>query len=246
VSNRETGLIAQRGGVIVADSSLVRDPRPNLKPSPSSGQFFGAGAIAVSGGQLTLSASALVNSRSMGIFERDSGTIATVTATLIDGVALDQSGAYGRGVNVQDGAKVELTGSAILRTHDVGLGAFGGEVIATDCLISETDHGTIQPPHGIGVAAAFSSKFTAVRTTIAASADIGLLVSGSSTYVTGSFLSNNPIAVNVQDGSSLIEQNEPSDDPLAAVISKDTHFVANETRVGSGAVPIPEPGGAVE
>jgi hypothetical protein len=53
-------------------------------------------------------------------------------------------------------------------------------------------------------------------------------------------LSGNNVGVHVQDGATLVESDTASDDPLAVAVSKDTQFVANATRVGSGTVPLPQ------
>lgn len=48
------------------------------------------------------------------------------------------------------------------------------------------------------------------------------------------------VSHHVQDGASLVDSDTVSDDPLAVAVSKDSQFVDNATRVGSGIVPLPQ------
>ena len=98
---------------------------------------------------------------------------------------------------------------------------------------------------GIGVLLAGGVTGTITSSTITGSEGIGIASSAAGALVSHSTLSRNTVAVHVQDGASLFESDTASDDPLAVAVSKDTQFVDNSTRVGSGPVPlqqVPAPG----
>ena len=60
--------------------------------------------------------------------------------------------------------------------------------------------------------------------------------------MTESVVRDNAVGVHVQEGSFLDEQDEaPEDpDPLAVVMSK-TDLSGNETKIGQGVLPLPDP-----
>ena len=93
---------------------------------------------------------------------------------------------------------------------------------------------------GIGVLLSGGVTGTITSSTITGSAGIGLASSAAGGLLSRSTLSRNTVAVHVQDGASLVESDTAGDDPLAVAVSKDTKFVDNRTRVGSGTVPLPE------
>ena len=111
-----------------------------------------------------------------------------------------------------------------------------GSLTLTDSTVSNTKHDP-SGNFGIGVLLAGGVTGTITSSTITGSEGIGIASSASGALVSHSTLSRNTVAVHVQDGASLFESDTASDDPLAVAVSKDTQFVDNSTRVGSGTVP---------
>ena len=247
VETRIFGLLVQLEAEIVADASLVAMTMSAIGANDFGDQPYGLAAAVLPGAHLTLTSSSLVHNRSMGVFVRGEGASASLTGTLVDDTLPGDDGAFGRGINVQDGARLDVISSAVLRSHDTGIIAFGSQFVLTDSVVAATARGS-SPEWGdkiaIDVAVAVGSHLEANGSTLSASPDIGLIVSASSAFMSGGFLANNSIALHVQDGSVLVEQDAPSPDPLTVVISSQTRFLANQTRLGTGVVPMPTPMGA--
>ena len=232
VGNRTMGLLAQRRGEITAASSVVRDTLPALGPGALGDALYGLGAAVLPGARLTLSSSAVVNNRAMGIFERGEGASVTLTGVLIDRMQTDENGAYGRGINTQDGSVLDVRSSAILHAKEGGVVVFGSYATIADSTLSDTEPGGADHLAS-SLVAALGARLEARGTTVASSADIGVVVSGwAGPLFSKCLLSSNPIALNVQDGSTLEERSEPSPDQLTVVVSPDTHFVGRPNARG--------------
>jgi hypothetical protein len=244
VSNRTMGVLAQMGGEMDVTDSVIRDGLPALEPTLIEDEeyYYGLGAAVLPGSRLSLTSSALLHNRAMSVFVRGVAASATINGTLIDDTLVDEDGIYGRGINVQDGASLDLFGSAVLRSHDTGVVVFGSDATVTDSVVAQTqrDQGATQTP-ALALAAADGAHLEVTRTTLSGSVDIGVLVSRASGFITGVVLARNAIGLHVQDGSILVEQATPSTDPLTVVVAPNTRFVGNEARLGAGILPIPSP-----
>ena len=72
---------------------------------------------------------------------------------------------------------------------------------------------------------------------------IAVVVSAASATLTHSLIARSTIAIHVQRGTNLVTGDAPPTVPgtLACFVANDTRFVDNQTRIGSGFVPLPEP-----
>ncbi len=229
--------LAGAGASATLSGSLVRDTVP---AGDGSGGF---GIAAQEGATLTLDGVGLIANNRVGLFLADAGTSATVSNSVIRDTQAD-GGTRGRGVNVQMGATCDLHGTAILDNRQVGLFLFGDGTAATlaDSLIA----GTLPDADGTfghGIEAIASAKVVVPGSVLSANHTVGLVFSTSGGTVSGSRIESNAIGVNVQDGSTLEERaTVPTDvGATSVVISKDTKFVSNGSRVGNGLVPLPTP-----
>lgn len=113
----QSGLLARTGGSITARSSVVRGTMPGAD------RLFGMGAWADGGGKLILERTALVDNASYGVGLIDAPSAATLKDVLIRGTQSQktQEGGLGRGVNVEDGAAVEIDGVSIVENDGEGL-----------------------------------------------------------------------------------------------------------------------------
>ena len=91
---------------------------------------------------------------------------------------------------------------------------------------------------GIGVLFGGDATGTVETSTITGSKGIGVTAAAAGAFVVHTTISRNVVGVHTQDGTSL-SQGDVAGDPLALVISNDTRFVDNMTRVGSGVLPLP-------
>jgi hypothetical protein len=72
---------------------------------------------------------------------------------------------------------------------------------------------------------------------------IAVAVSAATATITRSLVARSTIGINVQAGTSLETGDVPPASPvaLACFVTNDTRFVDDQTRVGSGLVPLPAP-----
>src|SRR5439155_18785430 len=148
------------------------------------------------------------------------------------------TGEVGRGIEVDDGGRVDLFLSAIVRSHEVGILAYDAAgFTATDTTISETSTGAGGAfGHGLTV---LDLPVQLTRVTITRSASVGALFSFGGGAIRGSIFSGNGVGLHAQDGSQITATDDPPSDPLQVAVSADTRFLGNSSRVGAGAVPLP-------
>jgi hypothetical protein len=238
ISPRGVGIQVQDTGTLDFASSLVLGVRPQPKLD-AKGHDYGFGITVGKGSTFTATRSTIERASSVALLA-ESGTL------LLDGVLIRQTqasrrGESGRGISAQDGAKVTIARSAVMDNLEAGIilidGA--GSLTLTDSTVSNTKHDP-SGNFGIGVLLAGGVTGTITSSTITGSEGIGVASSAAGGLVSHSTLSRNTVAVHVQDGASLVESDTASDEPLTVAVSKDTQFVENSTRVGSGAVPLPQ------
>jgi hypothetical protein len=109
----EVGLAVTQGATVIVRDTTVEGTLPNGDGD------FGAGAVALPGGELTLERVAVVASRTYGLAAFGEGARVTASASLVSGVEPGTQG-LARGVSAQDGASLELDDSALVAAHTNG------------------------------------------------------------------------------------------------------------------------------
>jgi hypothetical protein len=240
VGNRVMGIYAQLGGAVTVRESLIQGTLPSLGPTDFGDAHYGVGVGVLPGSRLDAVDTAVVGNREMSLFVRGPGAAVTLGRVLVTDTLYDADDRYGRGINVQDGASLDAVDSAVLRSTEVGLVSFGSSVTLTGSTIGYTTRGA-DGVLAIGLVAALGGRVELRGSTLTGNQDVGLIVASSAAYMSGGFVSGNAIGAHVQDGSSLVVDEAASGDALTCVVSPDTSFVGNATRIGSGTVPLPTP-----
>jgi hypothetical protein len=233
--------VAGAGGVLTVRESLAVEPVAGHGKPNEAGAI---GAYAIGGATAELEATSFVDPVGAGLLADGAGTTLRATGVLVSGPQPNDSGYFGRGAIAQNGGAVEMDRSALGGLREVGVlladgGAslrLNGSTIGPTALASD---GVM----GHGIVAYGGSRLILEDTTVASSASIGMVLSASGAFVRGSFIKGNAVGVQVQDGSVLLEADAASSEPGAVVISSDTSFVANGSRVGSGVIALPAPVG---
>ena len=145
------------------------------------------------------------------------------------------------GAGVASGGLLTLRSSAIVDNVQSGLVASGPG--ARTLLESSFVGGTIPEAggaYGHGIVVLGGSSLVA-RKAIITDNQIGLAFDASAGIVTNTLVQRNAVGIQAQQGSTLTEAREPPGDPTPSVVlvTEDTRFIDNQTRVGSGAVPLP-------
>jgi hypothetical protein len=81
------------------------------------------------------------------------------------------------------------------------------------------------------------------RTTVRNAKGAALLFAGSTGAISASLIEDNAVALHAQDGSELVEADEAPAELVehAVVVTRSTVFKDNETRIGQGVLPLPQP-----
>ncbi|MEM1415007.1 MAG: hypothetical protein AAGH15_08915 [Myxococcota bacterium] len=168
-------------GEVALSDAVVRDTRAVERDGSS-----GLGITVQFGARLRLERALLEGNRTLGILVRDAGSRATLTDVVVrDTRPQESDGSFGRALDVETGARLELTRGLVERNHDVGIFAFGAEtnvelvdVVVRDTLPRQND-GT--GGGGVGVQAGASLGIT--RGLVQSNREVGLLVAGAGTRV---------------------------------------------------------------
>jgi hypothetical protein len=148
----------------------------------------------------------------------------------------------GSGVALGEGGTIEIERLIVERTLGIGVLAVRGagsvfrlkKSVVRDTLLSP------KFSFGYGIAGGAGSTIELEDTVISGSPVVGLAGVGGAGRVAGGAFVRNRVAIHVQDGSTL--QSADDDGDLGETelrVSSSTSFEGNETKVGSGAIPVP-------
>ena len=242
----DAGVLVQESGSRGAiRTTLVRGVRMTEYTTPGDGYgvFAGFGAV-VEIGDSTVMDVDRVGLLLGGVGADGSPSSAVVTRALIAGTRPAHSSLFGRGVEVIDGASLTLDDSAVIGSHELGVSV---GMAASRAVL----HGGVVRATGLGGSGDFGHGVLAQQGAIAVlqganvidNLRVGLLFSAASGDVIGVLVADNAVGIHAQSGSSLHELGEVPGEPLPSIVrvSTDTRFVGNDTRVGTGVVPVPTP-----
>ncbi len=231
------------GVVVQGSTGTLTDSVVRAQGSVLDGDF-GDGVYVFGGAKATITNTAIVDNARQGVASFDKGTETTLDRTLISGTKPMPGGTMGLGLAVAFGGHATLTSSAILDSHHSGIYVFEGatlDVLAS--VIRNTQTQLASEPLGHGILVTDSPHVTLVRSEIRKSAVVGLALAATPALVSQSVIADNAVGIHVQDGSKLREVAAVGSEPkgLNVDVSKDTIFEGNGSKVGNGAIPLPEP-----
>lgn len=229
-------LVTDPGAVATLSEVVIRGTLANDLGIAGRALEVDFGAIAV------VERSAFVQNREITMFV-SSGSSVEANRLFIGETLSDGIGITGRGAEVQYGGVLNMFESTILAGWEAGLFDVGA---GTRVSLVKSIVGTTQPRpadglFGHNIVVSEGGFLTLDRSRIYGAASIGVAFSASTGAIRASHLDTNQVGVHVQDGSTLMDgSGEPA--PGQVLISKDTQFVDNAARVGSGQIPLPTPG----
>ncbi len=231
--NVDTGLESD-GATVTASQVVIED----TKSTPQ--KDYGTGAFAKRGGTLGLVSSVVVGNRSAGV------TVVGASMTL-DGSAVlstlsDAAGRYGMGAVVASGAHLELRSSTVDDARFVGVFALEetSSVKLTRSLVRNVREQERDEPFGHAIVSMANARVDLAESVIQKSVGAGLIASSSSGSVRASILREHSVGLAAIDGTTLsLTTREP--EGLELVVSDDTRFENNGTRIGTGPIPLPPP-----
>jgi hypothetical protein len=230
------GVISSGAGS-VADISDLYVADTGVMPA---GARFGRGLQVQEGGNMVVARATLLRSTEIGAAVVDPGSSLELSEALVASTQFNSLNGAGRGVHVAQG-------SLILRDSVVVDSIQAGIAVALDGTEATLDHVTISRTkpdsrnafgHGVVVDSALVRANDVV---VRESWGSGLAFLAAAASVARSRIESNAIGISVSD-ASLIEQRvlPPMPQSRQVVVSSDTVFTDNATRVGGGALALPE------
>lgn len=151
VGNAHLGLYASGGGTVARVTNLlVNDSKQAVKTHDQ-----GGGIAAWKGATIELDAVRLAYNHTAAVYANGKGTLVRATNLLADGTKATQAtGVRGYGVEVDEGATVELRASRVTGSHHAGLAAgSGGRIRGSGVLVDGTIVMSLNQGDGEGAAA---------------------------------------------------------------------------------------------
>jgi len=227
------GMDVEAGGELDVSRSFVGDTG-TADGIYRDGAWIGPGIIVSTSSRGSVTASTVAGAHGSAIL---AGGATEMSELLVqDTVGLGAEFIGGRALQIYANAEARITRSAFLRSIETAVSVEnGGSLDLRDSTIQGT-RGVSGSWWGQGLLVLDSTvRFEGV--TLTESDGVGALVSGGSARVRRSWISANAIALHVQAGTSIVETE--AEGPLVCAISPDTRLVDNQTRVGSGLLPLP-------
>lgn len=140
------------------------------------------------------------------------------------------------------GASVDVTSSTLVGSREVSAAAgnAGSRLSLTKTFVTNTMPNAAGE-FGHGVMALAGTSVTVTRSVVASSAGVAVVFANGNGVVSRSLIFNNAIGIYAEQGSTLVESAEiPAVlEPGAVFVTPDTRFEGNQTKVGSGEIPLP-------
>lgn len=200
------------------------------------------GAYVLEKGKLELIDTAIVEAGRSGVDVFDAGSSLTMTTSFVTGTRPSFGTKMGVGVHVAMGAAATITDSSLVSNRHSGIYLWEGAAIdLAGVLVRGTQKEIFEDRLGHGLLAQDAPRVTIERSAFDANLGIGLALAGSPALVRSSFIRSNSIGIHVQD-ATLRESTDATEVASGEVIvSADTSFLDNATKVGSGVLALPEP-----
>lgn len=201
------------------------------------------GASAIKGAELTLEDTAIVRVGAVGVGAWESGHVRMARSLVRDvGGDVTEGLPMGLGLNATAGAPMEIADSAIVDAHELGVSASSSPVRLERVLVTRTSSAPV-PRFGHGILSVSSATFSISRSIVERQPGVALFCAAGGAVIGGSMVRDNAVGAHVQEGTGLAEaESAPETVPeQELVVTKDTLFVGNATRVGSGSLPLPAP-----
>ncbi len=243
------GLAVQDPATLVAAERLLVTGTRRIGTAGPAKRGIGIGVSF--GGSLKLTGSAATNNVGVGILVSqadESGALARaeVRSTVVFRSLGDETGHFGRGLELSRGAVASVRDSVVAENNEtsvvVGVGA---EVTMERSLVRDTRRAA--GDFGLGVAALEGGVLRLDECWLTGHPGAAIAVAAANASLTKSVVARSAVGVHVQGGAELISTDfvPAKAEGFACFVSNDTRFVDIQTRVGSGVMALPNLGEAV-
>ncbi len=235
VDNQHRAMHSVEGGQMVIERSLIQG-------TVSASTAKESRAVEVFKGCASFTNVSIVRNSMLGVLVGEATCPVTMDRVLLGQTIPKPNGRRGWGVSVQN-SQLVMQNSALFDNCEVGLFVYGSARVSVNQSSVSGTQKTSDGYYGIGLFGLAGTFTQVTHTDVRDSQGVGLFFDGASATVFDSFVSNNVIGLHTQHGSVLkVEASAPAV-PAALVVSvgESTQFNGNESRLGSGEYPVPDP-----
>jgi nitrous oxidase accessory protein NosD len=202
----------------------------------------GSGAYVFEQGRAELIDTAVVDGTAIGIQAFDKGSSVSLQRSLIATTRPGARTTMGAGVVLGFGASGTIADSSIVANRHSGVYLFeGSSVDIAGTLVRRTEKEVFEDRLGHGLLVQDAPRVTVLGSVFDGNVGIGLAIAGSAALIRSSVVRGNAVGIHVE-GTELREASEAVEiSPGEVIVSADTTFVGNATKVGSGVLALPEP-----
>ncbi|RLB50196.1 MAG: hypothetical protein DRJ42_19390 [Deltaproteobacteria bacterium] len=164
--------------VVTLTDAIIRDTRP---PGEGSGGAGGAGIAVLDGGRAELTRVHAVGNHQIGIAISAPDTTAVLEHVVVsDTTPNDTDDVFGRGINVQEGARLDASHVVVQRNHDVGifLGGPGVNATLTNTVVRDTLPRASNGGGGSGISVQTTASLDASQVLVERNHEVGIVVLG--------------------------------------------------------------------
>lgn len=239
LDNYEIGIVAgdattlELKGVVVARSKLAKDGS------------FGRALNAFGGAVVTADGLHVYENHDASIMVAEKGTQVSLVRSTVTDTQFDQGGYVGRAITVQEGAALQADDVAIVGSREVAVALFneGSRVTLRRAVITKTLPNA-GDAFGHGALVTLGGMLLVEDVEIAANAGFGVAVGEGSARISRARIRKNAVGLYAQDGITVREVLDPALTPSAneILVTSDTVFQNNGSRVTAGTLPLPAPG----
>ncbi len=186
---------------------------------------------------------AMVDNGRSGVDAFDRGTTLTMSRSLVARTRPSRGNKMGVGVAIAMGASGVVSDCTLVDNRHSGVYLWsGGSVDLVGTLVRGTQKEVFEDRLGHGILAQDAPRIWIDGSVLERSAGIGVALADSASVVRRSFIRANSVGIHVQDVT--LTEGDATDGEVApgeVLVSSDTVFVGNGAKVGSGALPLPQP-----
>lgn len=234
--SRMMGISLRRASKLDAED-LVLD-----SVSPAQGEG-GYGVLAIEGSEAKLSRFALEGTRGAAVVAGEAGTKVKLDRGVIHRVSNDERARSARGFSVQHGARLEAAAVRVVDTASSALYAVGASTeVAFTASIIDGVAPALNGLYGDGLELVDGVVLRLTSTRVSRAKGAALVFAAASGIIDRSVIADNAVGLHVQDGSYLDETDRaPTAPEQGAVVVSATELSGNETKIGQGVLPLPDP-----
>lgn len=239
VANRDIAVaVREKNSTATISETVIRATAPRKDGT------HGRGVEVDDGASVTLTKVSVLASQGVAVCALgDGSTLFATDAWIADTAAESAPGGAGRAATVQGGATLTLAGVVAQRSRQAGFVAAGGATMRVTG--SRVEDVAADPGSGFGHGViAFQDALVVLDdVTVRRAESAGVVFDDARGTLHACRITDNAVGIAAQDGAVLRQADAVPDDPdpLSVVVSSDTKFESNATRVSSDAVPLPSP-----